>query len=243
MDGLRIFKWLGTAAILMPLSCGLAMRPGMIGEDAFAAQAIRMDVTGRGGWIMNKVVRFGSFRTDPFDLGWTKIDRSDGKQGWVFGKSNETHIDARNRFAFRQFDSSGAAVDVRCSASRKITTTRYRKSYTSEEIQEDRYEIEISGKDWTRTAIFPMGLSPGVSAAMALGRDTLRLVHEKKRDLDKKLLFEGVLFKRGEETLGAVNLYHAGAVWLKHDLDGEEALVLAALATALLTKPDFENVE
>jgi hypothetical protein len=45
---------------------------------------------------------------------------------------------------------------------------------------------------------------------------------------------------RGEETVGAVNRYHKGSVWLRNDLPGDQALVLAALSTALLLKPDLE---
>lgn len=218
----------------------------MIGEDAFLAQSIRMDVTGRGGWFLNKRVRFGNFRTDKFDLGFQKIDESGGKSWWqrmVSEDAPEKEVVARNGFSFAQFDSSGSSAGVRLSAQRKYTVTRSGKSASTVKFLEDRFEIRITHGNWTRNLVFPKGMRPGPSAAFELEGDTLQLVNERKRDADRRICFDGVIYKRGSETVGAVNLYGNGAVWLRNDLGKDQALALAALSTALLVRPTYEAGE
>ena len=50
-----------------------------------------------------------------------------------------------------------------------------------------------------------------------------------------------MLFTRKGETLAAASLQNKGTVWIKNDLNGSLKLLIAALSTAMLVKPNLES--
>jgi hypothetical protein len=55
------------------------------------------------------------------------------------------------------------------------------------------------------------------------------------------MAFQGLLFTKSGETVAAVSLMNEGMIWIKKDLDNECKLLIAAISTAILVRPDLEN--
>jgi hypothetical protein len=223
------------AAMTAALSCAV-LRPGLVGQDALRSNAEEMTVSGRTGYTFKKSVVFGPFHTSAFSTGSVKVN-NDGPQRGLVVDDLTRYTTAHQDFHFTQYDSGGDSIEVQCLATRNAKTAQY-SNLMADETSIDRYEMHlsknISGK------VF-LTYIKGKPLAVSFGKDTVTMTDEYKSAAKEKMVFQGMLFTRSGETVAAVSLMNEGSVWIKKDLDNECKLVIAAISTAMLVRPNLEN--
>lgn len=226
-----------SVAVFSQVSC-VALKPGLVGQGGFRENAVEMKVAGRYGWTINKIVKFGEFRTSRFSHGFTTYD-NDGPDKDFFGLLKEDNLNARQKFSFKQYDSSGNAIKVMVGAVLNTKTVHYTKNVSSEEVLINQYAIGLvfDGKKYS------MVYSEGLPSVVSMGDDSLEVINYNDFDKTAKLVFRGILFKQKGETIAALSLINSGTVWMRNDLDARHKLIIAAISTALLLQPDFKNVK
>ena len=221
------------------MSC-VPLKPGLIGQKEFESNAKEMEVKDRHGWTINKVVSFGSFHTSAFSLGWItkKGSESNNSIRWHVGFSyNASHESAKQKFAFKQYDGDGDSVEVFCAAHLATEKIRYSKNLSSQEVLNNKYEIELY-QDGVLTKVNYSDESPTL---VSTSKSPMTIVTERKFDKESKKIFYGVIFKQDNLSVAVVSLIGGGTVWIKNDLDPKQQLLVAALATALLVKPELST--
>ena len=223
------------AVMAVALSCAM-VRPGLVGHDALRNNAVEMKVSGRSGWTFNKSVVYGQFHTDTFNIGSTKVNNDSPKHRPV-GDDLSRYTTANQGFHFTQYDSTGDSINVQCLASRNAKTAQY-SSLLSDEISTDHYEIHVSNNMSEKAFLT---YKKGTPLAISFGKDSMTMTDEYKYDTKEKMAFQGLLFTKSGETVAAVSLMNEGMIWIKKDLDNECKLLIAAISTAMLVRPDLEN--
>lgn len=205
-------------------------------DQDMRAEAQQMEVKGRQGLTFNQKVRFGEFYTDRVRRGWTR------KYDIPF---MIRFRGAEEKLSFSQFDAAGKQVVV--SAIGK---------FQSKEIPlvGDFFGISLDHKNYFAGTIYAIGSGnaydfivfnpesnfkrlptegllegPGLSVSV---HGVTQLDDRKLWNVDN-LGFE---FKRGEQSVGAVQIFNRGKVWLRKGLEDEHRLVLAGLSTALMIR-------
>jgi hypothetical protein len=224
------------AVMAAALSCAV-LKPGLVGQDALRGGAEEMKVSGRSGWTFKKTVAFGPFHTGTFSTGSVKIEDGRPRPGFIVDDI-ERHASASQEFHFTQYDSAGDSINVQCIATRKVKTAQY-SDLMSDDTTSDQYEMHVS-KD-TLDKVF-LAYIKGKPLAVSFGKDTITMADDFKSDTKEKLVFRGLLFARSGEIVAAVSLISEGSVWIKNDLDSGCKLLIAAISTAMLVKPNLETI-
>jgi hypothetical protein len=223
-------------ALAAALSCA-ALRPGLIGHDALRTGAVEMKVGGRIDGAFNKTVVFGPFHTGTFSTGSAKVNYDRPQQRLAFGYDIARYMNASQNFSFTQYDSSGDSMSVQCFAARATRSAQY--GIISDDSSSDRYELLISKTNDKKTVLI---YKKGTPLTVSFDKDTVTMTDENKYDKQGKTAFEGILFTKSGETVAAVNLMNEGLVWIEKDLDDRCKLLIAAISTAMLVKPNLENL-
>lgn len=217
--------------------------PQMRVDPLLAAQASALPVSGREGWLVDQILSFGEYRSGPVSRGWTKgydypfVIRFTG---------------AREKLRFAVFDHSGNEAMVHCAGKLREQDLRLFRDY---------FDINIGTTD---TFIGTVALNGGrqydfhfenlntqqstgyrpLEGTVQGGIETIRLravwhLASGQRWLDTQPI--GVEFLRAGRVIGAVETVNEGRVWISEDLGGEDRLLLASLAAALLLRSDLAD--
>ncbi|HUI91030.1 MAG TPA: hypothetical protein VLX68_02175 [Chitinivibrionales bacterium] len=222
------------AALAAVFSCAV-FKPGLVGQDALSASASEMSVSGRSGETFKRTIVFGPFHTNTFSIGKPTISHN-MPRSFIQSDDITRFTSATQGFHFTQFDSSGDSIAVECLDTRNAKTATF-GSLMTYDTSSETYDIWLTKGSAREIFVF----TKGKPLAVTLGKDTVTMAYDYKQDAREKRAFWGVLFARPGETVTAVNLMDKGTVWMKKDLDKELKLLIAALSTAMLVKPDLEN--
>jgi hypothetical protein len=226
---------LSLAAMTSALSCA-GLRPGLVGQDALRNSAMEMKVSGRSGWAFNKSVVYGPFHTDTFNIGSITVNNDRPRHGFI-GDDIARYTNASQGFHFSQYDSAGDSIGVQCLATRNAKTTQF-SELMADETSIDRYEMNLSKNNGEKEFLTYI---KGKPLAVSSGKDTVTMSEEYKSDPKNKMEFQGIIFTKSGETVAAASLMNEGLVWIKKDLDNENKLLIAAISTAMLVRPNLEN--
>lgn len=205
-------------------------------DQDMRAEAQQMEVKGRQGLTFNQKVRFGEFYTDRVRRGWTRrydIPFMIRFQG------------AQEKLSFSQFDAAGRQVVV--SAIGK---------FQSKEIPllGDFFGITLEYKYYFAGTIYAIGsgntydfivYNPELNFKLLptegqLNGPGLSVKVHGVTQLDDRKIWNidnlGFEYKHGEQSVGAVQIFNRGKVWLRKGLEEEHRLVLAGLSTALMIR-------
>jgi hypothetical protein len=223
------------AAMTAALSCAM-LKPGLVGQDVLRNSAEEMKVSGRSGWTFKKSVAYGPFHTGTFSTGSAKVNNDRPRRGPVVDEITR-YTTANQDFHFTQYDSAGDSISVQCIATRTAKTAQY-SNLLADVISSDIYEIHVSKNNGEKVSLTYI---KGTPLAVSFGKDTVTMTDEYKYDTKEKMVFQGILFTKSKETVAAVSLMDEGLVWIKKDLDNEWKLLIAAISTAMLVRPNLEN--
>jgi hypothetical protein len=216
--------------LLLPLlpSC---MNIGLVRQDDLARNAYAMEASGRQGWTFNKTLSFGPYHTNKFDIG-SSTETSKEHIGWFFRQKTIT-TNREQEIIFKLFDSTGRSIEVMCEDVFNTVKDWSGPVYQPRDSSAEVYSIHLYFENREYAAEYHAGSTFNLVADGA----TILVEEEKIADNARKLSFNGLLFKRGQETLGAVELTNSGCVWIRSSLDDKTRMFVAALSAALLMKP------
>jgi hypothetical protein len=225
---------LGLAAMASALSCTV-LKPGLVGQNALRAGAEEMNVIRRPAGAFAITVAYGPFRTGAFNTGTAEIENERTPRGPVYDDLTR-YSAASQGFGFTQYDSAGDSMAVHCLATRKVRAATYSNLLT-DVVSLEHYEMRLTENGNTAAFLYKKG-SP---LEICHGNDTVTMTEDYKTDAKEKTEFQGVLFAKSGETVAAANLMNEGMVWMKNGLDNGCRLLVAAVATAMLVRPDLES--
>ena len=221
--------------LLLVLFLPSCMNIGLVRQDDLQRHSSAMEVSGRQGWTFNKVLSFGPYHTDKFDVA-SSSETSKERGGWFFRKKTIT-TNREQEIIFKLFDSTRRSIEVMCvdlyNTVKKVDRAKDR-SWTS---SDEAYSIHLYFENKEYAADYHVGRSFELVGDGA----TIHVEEEKNTDSERKVSFSGLLFKRGPETIGAVELTNSGSVWIRSPLDNKTRMFVAALSAALLMKPVHQN--
>jgi hypothetical protein len=219
------------------VSCAtLMLKPGLVDCDYFVENAYEMKVCGRYGWNFNKIVRFGQFYTSKFNNCFSE-GKTDEPIGLSFGSEETKCLSTQQKISFKQFDSTGNSIKVKCFAESTTKITYSGNDMTGEEVVNDKYEIRFLQNDREYVLLYSRGVN--AVSVLQFEDDTFNIVNSCRRDFTAKKAFNGFFIVSECEILAAVEMTNYGIVWIKNDLDAKIKLRLAAISTAILLKPDI----
>lgn len=214
--------------------CGL---PQMRVDPELSRHSEAYAVSGRDGWWIEQRLAFGPYQAGPVSRGWTKgydypfIVRFTG---------------AREKLRFAVEDSSGNAAMVHCIGKLREADLRLFSEY---------FDVNVYARDTFAGTIAldagsvdfyvnnlsiqqNSGYRPLEGRAVAGPRPiTLRAAWQ----LESGQRWPGtepigVEFLRSDDVIGAVETVNEGRVWISEQLDAQDRLILASLASALLLR-------
>lgn len=233
LKGKIVYK-LGVAVVLLLLASCKDYNIKI--DQDMRAEAQQMEVKGRQGFTFNQKVRFGEFHTDRVRRGWTRsydIPFMIRFQG------------AQEKLSFSQFDGEGRQVVV--SAIGK---------FQSKEVPllGAFFGIPLEYKHYFAGTIYAIGSGNAYDFIVFNPESNFKLMPTEGHisgpglsvnvhgvtQLDDRRLWNidnlGFEYKRGERSIGAVQIFNNGKVWLRKGLEEEHRLVLAGLSTALMIR-------
>jgi len=236
--------------VIFGLNSCASLKSGLAGQNDLRENAIEMKVTGRKGWTFNKCLKFGRFYTSKFYSGSMKTDSEEpGNNGWHFNLFEESYSNTKQHFQFKQYDSLGNSAEVMCTAMRNAKTIHYTKSLSGEDVYVDDYKVDIYLNGLEYKIVF----SKDSIYSILIDGKLITIIHDYKYDLKEKQIFEGILFKQDNLVVAAVNtlsngIYwsknmNEGLVWIRNNLENNCKLLIAAISTAILLKPNLENTK
>jgi len=234
--GMRaIYRWLLVLLLTSVIaSCSITV-PYMQVDQGLAAAADAMPVQGREGWLINQQLAFGSFTTGPVKRGWTKgynipfivrfsgakeklgfsLRNGSGDQAELFclGKLREIDLPVVNR----AFEVNLKSTDVFTCA---ISLADQSFEFYSENLnQNPRFDA-------------PAGQLKGSGAEFSI-RPVTSLENGQSSWSTTALGYE---FWQGNRAIAAVETLNDGRVWINPALTGQQQLLAAGVAAALLLR-------
>ena len=226
--------WLWSLLCLALVGCSL---PQMRVDPELSRHSEAHTVSGRDGWRLEQRLSFGAYRAGPVSRGWTKgydypfIVRFTG---------------AREKLRFAVDDSSGNTALVHCIGKLREADLRvfsdyfdigvYTKDTFTGTISLDAGSVDFFVNDLNVQQ--STGYRPLEGTAFTGSRPiSLRAV----RQLESGQRWRGTEpigaeFLRSGEVIGAVETVNEGRVWIRENLEAEDRLILASLASALLLR-------
>lgn len=233
-------RWLlpCTLAAVFVVACAV---PQMRIDPGLAASSPTLPVSGRNGWMVDQVLRFGPYRAGPVNRGWTK-----GYDYPFFVRFSG----AREKLQFAVVDGEGREALVHCAGKLREQDLR---------IFRDYFAVNIGTTDSFTGTVSLDGLDPfdfyienlntqqnlgyrELSGAVRGNGETLQIrpvwqLESGQRWLGNQAI--GVEFFRGDRVLGAVETVNQGRVWIEEALGSDERLLVASLAAALLLRSEL----
>ncbi|GJM34825.1 MAG: hypothetical protein DHS20C18_38260 [Saprospiraceae bacterium] len=213
--------------------------PQIMVDENLQADTALYNVKGRQGWLVNQHLSFGDYRTGKVDRSWTKgydipfIIRFSG---------------AKEKLSFTLQDAVGDKADVFCLGKLREQDLLIFHKYFDINIKAkdaftgsvaigernsfDFYVTNLNQNNWFREA---EGWIKGEDLTISI--QPIKHLEGGKRMLDMQA--PGFSFVRDGKTLGAVEVLNQGRIWIKNDLPGEEKLLLAGVASALLLRSEL----
>lgn len=208
-------------------------------NDNLKENSIALEVSGKQGWQINRVLRFGEFKT-------SKV-----KGGWKTGSSLHFIInfeEVEQKYRFDQYDTLGNKTKVYCVGS----------------LEADHFEalggiftIPIDVKD-VFTAKIVADSNKTIWELILFNPNRIAFTDDVKGELKiENVLFEiqpvreleqgslgpkiiGYDFHLNKEIVGAVQTLDNGMVWLSDKLDSGQRIILASACSALMLRDDLE---
>lgn len=207
-------------------------------DQDMRAEAQQMPVKGRQGNMLNQKVRYGEFHTDRVKRGWVKrynipfFLRFEGaSEKLSFTQFNEqgtaAEVFAISKFSNKEIPVLGEFFGIPIDYKFYFAGTIYLPA-TGQHYDFVVYNPEANTR-FRRTHGFIKG--PGLEADI---QGITQLDDRKVWNLDN-LGFE---FLQDNKSVGAVQVFNAGKVWIRKGLSEEHRLALAALSTSLMIRSD-----
>lgn len=225
-----------TFALLIALSTLSCKDYNIKIDQDMRAEAQQLPVKGRQGNMLNQKVSFGEFRTDRVKRGWTSkynipfILRFEGAQEKLSysqfdGQNNEAQVFAISKFRNTEVPVLGDFFGIPINYKFYFAGTIYMPATGH------HYDFVVFNPEgnWALTRTHGFIKGPGLEADI---KGVTRLDDRKVWNIDN-LGFE---FHREEQSIGAVQIFNDGKVWLRKGLESEHRLALAALSTALMIR-------
>ena len=202
-----------------------------------------MSVKGRQGFRIGQVIRYGDYRTDKIQRGWTRsydvpfILRFQG---------------AKEKLSFTQFGPDGQSVKVSCVSRFKSNDLSSVQDSFRIPLQYQNYfagTIITSEEDtWDFIVHNPNGdfLKQRESAGFArnysktIEIQAIRGLENQPEWLKQAAVYGHEFLLKGT-VVGAVSTLNNGVVWIDDSLDSEAKIIIASLATGLLLRTDVEE--
>ena len=205
--------------------------------------ATAMPVKGRQGFQIGQVIRYGDYRTDKVQRGWTRsydvpfILRFQG---------------AKEKLSFTQFGPDGQSVKVSCISRFKSNDLSLVQDFFRIPLQYQNYfagTIITSEEDtWDFIVHNPNGDFLKQKESAGFARNFSKTIEIKAiRGLEnqpewlKKTAVYGHEFILNGVVAGAVSTLNNGTVWIDNSLASEAKIIIASLATGLLLRTDVEE--
>ena len=235
-------RWVRPGLILTLFLAGCST-PQMRVDPALTAQAPALPVSGRNGWLVEQVLSFGEFTSGPVSRGWTK-----GYDYPFFIR----FTGAREKMRFAVRDRSGNEAMVHCAGKLREQDLRLFREYFDVNIGTTdtfigtvalnggrQYDFHVENLNTQQN----LGYRP-LEGTLRGGGDPIEVravwhLASGQRWLDTQPI--GVEFLRAGRVIGAVETVNEGRVWISEDQGGEDRLLLASLAAALLLRSDLSE--
>ncbi len=234
-----------TIFLLLALASLFACRTPEIAIDP-SLNAKAMPVTGRNGFQIGQVIRYGEFSTDKVRRGWTK--GYDIPFVLRFQKAKE-------KLSYTQFGPAQTRAEVACISKFKSTEFELVRNFFGIPIEYQNFfagniTLVSSHTNWNFILHNPNGdFLRGKASAGYAENGTQRIDIDAIRGLEgqpdwmKELTVYGHEFRMDGKVVGAVSTVNRGKVWIDPQLDTETRTVIAAIATGLLLRTDVEGVD
>jgi hypothetical protein len=226
------------SALLLALLLSACQTPNLVVSDSLRQDTEVMEATGRQGWQLNQVIRFGDYITSRAKRGW--MDRLTLAFIVKFEK-------AQQKLSFTQFGPDGRSADVYAVSKFRSTevellrgylsyTPSYRNAFAGTVVASE------GGPHWDFLIDDPEGGTFQPIDGIAQTQDgRLRLVIAPLRKVEGQANWlpidnQGFEFRLDGRSVGAVSLLNNGRVWMRRDAPAEVRQLMAALSSALLLR-------
>lgn len=234
----------------IPLFLAIAVVSSCSTADIAVSESLKqsssiMQVKGNAGLLINQKISFGDFHTSSVKRGWTNVTELS-----VLGIKHEK---AKQPIEFTQFGLNGSSADVVGSSNfdnNMFKLFKGLKNYANSfwngyfgvimpknggptwEVLIENDNSNTSLKSETDNGI------AGDSEGNIIEIKGTKQLAEKKFLTDDSKTFGYELFRNGE-SIGAVSVIGNGKVWIKKSIPENEQLIVASLASILITKQNL----
>ena len=225
-------------ALLIIIGMGCTV-PHMQVDDDLQKNAIRYEVEGRNGWLVNQKLSFGEYQSGKVHRSWTK-----GYDFPFFIRFSG----AKEKLQFTMKDGQGNAVEIFCLGKLREQDLMLFHKYFDMKIKTkdaftgsvalnksksfDFFVANLNQNNWFKEA---QGMVHGDNLHIKI--KPVKHLDNNQRSLDSQV--PGFEFVLDGKVVGAVETLNKGEVWLSADLNREQKLVLAGVASALLLRSEL----
>lgn len=233
---MRLNLFLSIILIISLLSCN---RAKMKVSDYLKANSTELEVSGKQGWQLNRMLRFGEFKT------------SEVKGGWQTGSSFHFIIDyqdAEQKYSFDQYDSLGNKTNVYCVATLSAEHFKTLDGLVTIPVNaEDLFTAKIvanSGNSiWDLILVNPNRVAFSEETKGELKNGNMQYEIKPVRELEQGSFGPRIIgydFHYNNQVVAAVQTMDNGIVWISKNLDAEQRLILASACSAIMLREDLE---
>lgn len=233
-----IEKWNLLFFCLLLAACSV---PQMLVDQRLQGESMAYEVNGRNGWLINQHLSFGPYRSGKVDRGWTK--------GYDF-PFIVRFTGAKEKLSFTLQDGQGNEASVFCLGKLReqdlmlfhqyfAINLKAKDAFTGSVVLNgdtayDFYVTNLNQNNWFKEA---KGWVQGENINLVI-RPVEKLSNN-KRMLDMQV--PGFEFVLDNKVVGAVETLNRGKVWLHKDLQEDQKIVLASIASALLLRSELAD--
>jgi len=233
---MRLNLVLSIILVISLLSCNPAK---MKVSDNLKENSTELEVSDKQGWQLNRVLRFGEFKT-------SKV-----KGGWQTGSNFHFIIDFQEieqKYSFDQKDSLGNKTNVYCVATLKADHFKALDGLVTVPVEaEDVFNAKIvanSGQSiWELTLFNPNRIAFSEDTKGELKFENMHYEIKPVRELEQGSFGPRIIgydFHLDNQVVAAVQTLDNGMVWLNNNLDADQRLILASACSAIMLREDLE---
>lgn len=215
--------------------------PEMLVDKKLQEESMAYEVNGRNGWLINQRLSFGEYESGKVNRSWTKgydfpfIVRFTGaKEKLSFSLKNAEGVEAEifclGKLREQDLTLFHEYFDINLKAKDAFTGS----VVVSENAAFDFYVTNLNQNNWFREA---KGWIRGENAKFEIR--PVKMLGNNQRSLGMQA--PGFEFVRNNKVVGAVETLNQGRVWLHNDLNEDQKLVLAGVASALLLRSELAD--
>lgn len=226
-------------ALLLSLLLSACQTPNLVLSEPLQRDTEVMEASGRQGWQLNQVIRFGDYSTSPAHRGWMK------RQTLGFIVKMER---AEQKLSFVQYGPGGRAAEVYAASRLRSTELELLKGFLSytPEYQNAFVGTVVplsGGASWDFLIDDPEGGTFRPMDGLAQTEDgRLRVQITPLRRIEGQAKWmpaidnQGFEFRVDGRPVGAVSLLNEGRVWMHQDATPEVRQLMASLSSALMLR-------